>query len=193
MKVYIAGKVANDSLHKRYDWRDDFCANLAKLSNLTLENLDPIKIQEDTMTPHDIFAKDCYLISQCDAMVVYLSDDISVGGSQEILIAKYFQKPVIGLAPRGGKFNGSSRKVAGRLVHNFQCPFVFSTCDIVCDDLPMVAKALISLNKGNLKIKTIDLIGKAAKSFTTSINPPQTPSSPAKSSRIPQYPENPTP
>jgi len=129
---------------------------LSKLSGLELENLDPLKIEIAATKPEDIFAKDCYLISESDVVVVYLSDDISVGGSQEIIIAKYFEKPVIGLAPRGGKFNGNSRKIGGRMVKNWHDPFVFSTCDIVCDDIGSVARALTNLK--NLKVKNLSII-----------------------------------
>jgi len=165
MKIYIAGKVSNNSVFSTHDWRDGFCAELTKIAGLELENLDPLKIQESTMQSKDIFAKDCYLISQSDVVVVYLSDDISVGGSQEILIAKYFNKPVIGLAPRGGKFNGSSRKIAGRMVNDYRDPFVFSTCDAVCDDVATVAEQLVLMSKGGFEIKTLDIIAREAKRF----------------------------
>ena len=156
MKIYIAGKVSNNSHFGTHDWRDGFCLELSKLSGLELENLDPLKIEIAATKPEDIFAKDCYLISESDVVVVYLSDDISVGGSQEIIIAKYFEKPVIGLAPRGGKFNGNSRKIGGRMVKNWHDPFVFSTCDIVCDDIGSVARALTNLK--NLKVKNLSII-----------------------------------
>lgn len=166
MKIYIAGKVSNDSHFGTHDWRDSFCADLEEISGLTLENLDPLKIQKDNATYRDIFAKDCYLISKSDLVLVYLSDDISVGGSQEILIAKYFKKPVIGLAPRGGKFNGSSRKIGGRIVKDHKDPFVFSTCDVVCDDIASAAKELVRFSKGNFsKVKTLDIISSEASRF----------------------------
>ena len=163
MKLYIAGKVSDNSLHGRHNWRSDFCADLAHRSGIKLESLDPLAIEFSTMSPSEIFEKDCYLISQCDAMVVYLSDDISVGGSQEILIAKYFKKPVIGLAPHGGKFNGSSRMIGGKLVNNYQCPFVFSTCDVVAGDIPQAARALVDCYNGKIKVKTLDIIRRAAR------------------------------
>ena len=166
MKIYIAGKVSNHSVFGTHDWRKNFCAELEKLSGLKLENLDPIKFETDTMKTEEIFAKDCYLIREADIVVVYLSDDISVGGSQEILIAKYFAKPVIGLAPRGGKFNGNSRKIGGRMVKDYRDPFVFSTCDAVCGNIREVSLALEKLPQSTPPpIKTIDLIGKAAESF----------------------------
>lgn len=165
MKVYIAGKVSGNSSFKKHDWRDEFCDELCSLSGLALESLDQLKIETSSMGPWEIFAKDCYLISQSDVVVVYLSDDISIGGSQEILIAKYLQKPVIGLAPFGGKFNGSSREFHGKLIKDWQDPFVFSTCDIVCRDTGEVASAIQKVEEGQIKVRTIDIIDRAVADF----------------------------
>ncbi len=165
VKVYIAGKVSDNSFFGTHDWRENFCAKLAKLSGLNLENLDPLRFAGSSDKVEDIFAKDCYLISQGDAVVVYLSDDISVGGSQEILIAKYYAKPVIGLAPRGGKFNGNSRKIGGKSVEDYRDPFVFSTCDEVCDNIESVAESLVKFAGGGAKVKTLDIIAQAVEGF----------------------------
>jgi hypothetical protein len=142
MKVYIAGKVSKDSSFGGHHWRDDFCAKLSELSGFELENLDPLEKEAGLTDAKDIFAKDCQLIAQCDVFIVYLSDDISVGGSQEMLIARYLNKPVLGLAPTGGKFNGSSREMLGTYIENYQDPFVFSTCDVVCGSIEELAEAL---------------------------------------------------
>lgn len=156
MKVYVAGKVSKESVFKTHHWRDGFCSELSRLSGLTLENLDPTKFQADPVEAWEVFGADCYLISQADAVIVYLTDDISVGGSQEILIAKYFNKPVIGLAPRGGKFNGAQREHFGKIIEDYKDPFVFATCDIVCADIKEVANALKTVPK--LQPKTLDII-----------------------------------
>jgi hypothetical protein len=89
-------------------------------------------------------------------VIVYLSDDISIGGSQEILIAKYFKIPVIGLAPHGGKFNGADKEYFGKVVKNYNDPFVFTTCDIVCKTIEEVGEAIKSLKA--IKPKTLELI-----------------------------------
>lgn len=109
---------------------------------MKLENLDPLKDEAGLTEPKQIFAKDCRLIKQADTFIVYLSDDISVGGSQEILIARYLKKPVIGYAPFGGKFNGCRKEMLGTVIENYQDPFVFSTCDVVCGTLEEVADTL---------------------------------------------------
>lgn len=82
------------------------------------------------------------MIADADVVVVYLSDDISIGGSQEVLIAQYLKKPVIGLAPAGGKFNGSTKEYFGQVIENYKDPFVFSTCDAVAETIEQVAAEL---------------------------------------------------
>lgn len=154
-KVYIAGKVSSNSSFGRHHWRDEFCAKLSELSGINLENIDPTKIDNSIESPQEIFGADVDMISKCDVFIVYLSDDISVGGSQEILIAKYLNKPVLGFAPIGGKFNGSRREHFGRVIENFQDPFVFSTCDSVHGTEEEVADALKGINSiipKNIKI-----------------------------------------
>lgn len=141
IKIYIAGKVSKESVFGKHHWRDEFCAQLEELSGRKLENLDPLQNDEQD-DPQAVFQRDIELIKQCDVFIVYLSDDISVGGSQEILIAKYFNKPVIGLAPLGGKFNGARKEMLGKVIENYKDPFVFSTCDVIVENIEKAAEAL---------------------------------------------------
>lgn len=154
--VYVAGKVSKESVFGTHHWRDAFCAQLETLSGVRLKNLDPTRIEGDQGDYKKVFAACCDMIKCSDVLIVYLSDDISIGGSQEILIAKYFNKPVIGLAPKGGKFNGSTKEYFGQIVKNYKDPFVFSTCDVVCEDIQSVAKTLQKLN--TITPKTIHIL-----------------------------------
>ncbi|HUS25805.1 MAG TPA: hypothetical protein VMY99_00460 [Nevskiaceae bacterium] len=163
VNVYVAGKVAKNSVFGRHDWRDGFVQELQKLSGRQLYNVDPTKTGADLRDPAQIFGADCYMISHCDVVVVYLSDDISVGGSQEILIAKYFAKPVIGLAPHGGKFNGAVKEYFGEVVKNVQDPFVFATCDVVCKTIEEVGEVLKDLER--VRPKTLDIIPTAITNY----------------------------
>lgn len=163
MKVYIAGKISKDSVFGRHDWRDNFCKELEKLSNIKLQNLDPTKTGTDQNDSMLVFGADSYLISKSDVLIVYLSDDISIGGSQEILIAKYFNIPVIGLARHGGKFNGADKEYFGKVVKNYKDPFVFTTCDIVCKTIQEVALALKDIQA--LQPKTLDIIPQSIKYY----------------------------
>lgn len=156
LNVYIAGKVSKNSSFGRFGWRDDFCTQLADLSGMNLKNLDPTTAGIDQGSPQLVFGYDSYLISQSDVVVVYLSDDISVGGSQEILIAKHFEVPVIGFAPYGGKFNGCTKEYADSVVEDYKDPFVFTSCDMVCGTVEEVGKALRNIKK--ITPKTLSII-----------------------------------
>lgn len=163
IKVYVAGKVSKESVFGTHYWRDRFIKELEKLSGLKLINLDPSKKEVDQNFHEDAFGADVYMISKSDVVIVYLSDDISVGGSQEILVAQYFKKPVIGLAPLGGKFNMFNKEIFGQKIEHYKHPFVYGTCDVVCEDIKSVANTLQKLDQ--IKPKTIDLIQKAADRF----------------------------
>lgn len=113
--------------------------------------------------PQSIFEKDCWLINQVDCVVVYLSDDISVGGSQEMLIAKYLKKPLIGFAPYGGKFYKESKEFLGQVIHNYIDPFVYASCDKVCGNIEDLAKELTTIN--TINPKTISIIDDAVMKY----------------------------
>ena len=120
MRLYIAGKVGKKSVFNTQHWRDGFVSQLRGLSGHELTNLDPLAYENDRdYDPQFVFDKDCWLINQADCVIVYLSDDISVGGSQEMLIAKYLKKPLIGLAPKEGKFNKTEKTHLGKTITNY--------------------------------------------------------------------------
>ena len=169
IRVYVAGKISKDSIFGTHDWRDNFCAELETLSGLQLENLDPTKIGTDQHDAALVFGGDSYLISRSDVLIVYLSDDISIGGSQEILIAKYFKVPVIGLARHGGKFNGADKEYFGKVVKNYRDPFVFISCDVVCTTIEEVADALLKLS--DITPKTLDIIPDAVAYYLSKQKP----------------------
>lgn len=164
IKVYVAGKMSKHSSFDSHLWRDDFLKEISMITGLKFISFDPTRASKDYKDLEMVFGSDVHMISQIDVLVVYLSDDISVGGSQEILIAKYFKKPVIALAPLGGKFNGGIKEIAGQMIKNYKHPFVYSTCDVVCDDVEAVAEAFKNLDK--IKPKTIGMIDEAKNKFS---------------------------
>lgn len=163
IKVYVAGKMSKHSHFDSHYWRDDFLSEINRLTGIKFISFDPTRATKDYTSPELVFGSDVHMISRIDVLVAYLSDDFSVGGSQEILIAKYFGKPVIALAPFGGIFHTKNKEITGQIIKDFKHPFVYSTCDIVCDDIEGVAKALKNLDK--IKPKTIKLIDEANHRF----------------------------
>ncbi len=143
LKIYIAGKVSPNSVFGRHDWRDGFCEELVKLSGFEFVNLDPTKSHDgfnlDENNDRLIFGRDCFMIKTADLVIVNLTNDISVGGSQEMLIAKYYQKPLIGIAPKEGKFYKSKKEILGKTYEDWIHPFVKISCDELVEDINGVA------------------------------------------------------
>lgn len=162
VKVYVSGKVSPNSVFGTHEWRDEFCKELSKKSGLNIINLDPVKDEsEKKLNQKDsklIVGKDCFLIKEADIVIVNLTDDISVGGSQEMLIAKYYKKPLIGLAPRGGKFNKSEKEILGKIYRDWKDSFVSIACDVIVENMDQLADSVKKLSRGKNKIKDISVL-----------------------------------
>jgi len=177
IKVYIAGKVSKDSVFKTSFWREPFCKELSELTGFGIKNIDPTAFDQESLRDENnadlIFGRDCFMIKSSDVVIVYLSDDISVGGSQEMLIAKYFKKPLIGIAPKNGKFHGD-KEFYGQEYKNWIHPFVKATCDYVVHDLEEVAIRLLDLFPQTSRAKDISLIEQAVSYYTKNYLPADT-------------------
>jgi len=134
IKVYVAGKVNPESSMGTSFWRDEFCKRLEEKSGFKIINLDPTSRKHLPFDPQMVFGRDSFFIKNSDLVIANLTDDMSVGGSQEMLIAKYFNKPLLGLAREGGKFVNKNFNDFGRTV-SFVHPFVFVPCDAVVNDI----------------------------------------------------------
>jgi hypothetical protein len=152
LRVFFAGKLDPQSKHAAPFWREDMAWQL----NRNMKNYHVI----DSCMPHQrnrllveqnlpistLFSQSCFYIQHSDILVVNLTDDISVGGSQEIFIAKQFGIPVIGISPRGGKFNRLKYELGGKTYWNWVHPFVTALCDLVVQDSDELATALDDFN-----------------------------------------------
>lgn len=113
------------------------------------------------------------MISRADLVVVNLSDDISVGGSQEMLIAKYFAKPLVGIARKGGKFFQEEVEILGKRYKNHVHPFVKMTCDAVVEDIDGVAKYILQ-HYGCVRPRSISIINESLENFMRKFFPHDT-------------------
>lgn len=170
MKLYIAGKVSPNSVFGRHDWRDGFCEQLRERTGLEITNLDPTKSSDDFDLDEAnsmlIFGRDCFMIAAADVVIVNLTDDISVGGSQEMLIAKYFHKPLVGIAPKGGKFFQAEKVIQGKTYKDYRDPFVAVTCDVLVEDIEGVAEFLKKfVVEPDMAAKDITLLEQAKKYY----------------------------
>lgn len=170
LKIYLAGKVSPNSVLGRHDWRDEFCAKLTELSDFDIINLDPTKSHDDFNLDENnsmlMLGRDCFMIKSADLVIVNLTDDISVGGSQEMLIAKYYGKPLIGIAPKEGKFFKSEKEILGKTYKNWIHPFVSVPCDAVVEDIKDAADFIRNFfSKPGNSVKDITILDEALKYY----------------------------
>jgi nucleoside 2-deoxyribosyltransferase len=161
LKVYVAGKVSPSSSLGTSCWRDGFCRELSEKSGIEIINLDPTKGDIDQNDAELVVGRCCRMIREADIVIANLTDDISVGGSQEMLIAKRFEKPLIGIAPRGGKFNKESKEMFGRVYADYLDPFVKVACDAVAEDIDGCARLVKEIAHGQRKAKGLDALDRA--------------------------------
>ncbi|MFA6512326.1 MAG: hypothetical protein WCV86_04360 [Patescibacteria group bacterium] len=179
LKLYIAGKVSPNSHFGTHDWRDAFCVELEKKTGLEIKNLDPAKSQSDLFLDENnsklMVGRDSYMIRMADVILVNLTDDISVGGSHDMLIAKYYKKYLIGLAPKEGKFNKSVTTLGEREYKNWIHPFVLETCDALVEDIDQLAVCLKEfIEVPPTEIKDIDIFEQARQYYEEKFYPDDT-------------------
>jgi len=104
--AYLAGKVPKGAKeHATYqDWREDFEKKCKKLSDCEIKFLNPN--QGDWSMPMGMyFGRDIEMIKQSNAIVMDGTVRMGAGTAQEILIAKYYNKPVILVCPKNSHYD----------------------------------------------------------------------------------------
>lgn len=163
IKIYLAGRVTGGDMH----WRERFAAELLKRSTdcelVFLKTATELGLNEND--PEFIFGHDMLMIREADAVIVNLTDDISVGASQEMLVAKYYRKPLLGFVYENGKFKKDLVEINAREYKSWIHPFVAVPCDYVVSDFDQLAGALQAAIKPGAVIKDLSVIDSAADYF----------------------------
>jgi hypothetical protein len=150
MRIYFAGKMGKAQGYSMAAWRDEFAAIISHHSRFRAVNLDFLETSHAAINENDgvlMFGRDAYLIRSSDLVVVNLSDDISVGGCIEMMLAKLYHRPLIGIARQNGKFLRPDQDALGRPAQGYINPFVAATCDWLIHEpaeLPYVVDRLFT-------------------------------------------------
>jgi hypothetical protein len=159
LRIYFAGKMGKASNFSEAAWRDHFAAIISRDSRFRAVNLDFLEVSHSAVDENDgklIFGRDAYLIRSSDVVVVNLSDDISVGGSVEMMLAKLYHRPLIGIASLNGKFVNQEKEIFGRRIRNYVNPFVAATCDWLINDPSELPKVIDELFMRDIKTSQIN-------------------------------------
>ena len=75
-----------------------------------------------------------------------------------MIIAKYFGKPLIGIAKINGKFRKKEKNIQGRIYYNYTQPFVASLCDSLVEDINGAADFMKEFFNSNRTTNTLTTI-----------------------------------
>ena len=82
-----------------------------------------------------VFGHDLFLIKQADLVMVNAEIPVGLGTAQEMIIAKYFQKPIVVVSPKGSYYSPTVTEINGKVVEKWHHPFLATLSDWIIEDV----------------------------------------------------------
>jgi hypothetical protein len=164
-KIYLSGKVRKSTqIPDVYDWRDFYVRNITRKD---IQLLTPEYIEEDNSKRQLIFGRDCKLIQLSDLVLVNGTEQLGAGTAQEIMVAKYFKKPVLIVLPINSHHRKSSLVTFQGTIEDWISPFIFETTDFIAESHDAAILFINDIEKlvFSKNIKDITVIDKAQRAF----------------------------
>ncbi len=160
MKIFLAGKIPKG----KEDNATDFAESI--ILHIKLKGAEFIKGEKRDLDESDfflVFGWDCRHIKNSDIVIVDAREKLGAGTAQEILIAKYFGKPVITILPKGTHHRRTNFEFVGKVIADWIHPFIYSTSDIIVESEKELESAIAKVTSGKVKIKNISIIDDSIK------------------------------
>lgn len=166
IKIYLAGRIPiGDEPGIDPHWREKYIQRLKKLIPQAIF-VDPSYREIKEEDHKAVFGHDLFLIRQADLMLVNAEMPVGLGTAQEMVIAKYFQKPIITVSPGGSYYSPAVTKINGKNVKNWHHPFLAILSDQIIEDVQELKPILIKL-KGERIPKWKTFVEKSIKYYLT--------------------------
>jgi nucleoside 2-deoxyribosyltransferase len=135
IKIYLAGSIPKGDLERERwaNWRVDYEAKI-KAAVPTAIFLDPDLIR-DTVGPELVVGHDLWQIQHSDIVVVNIPEKVGAGTSQEMVIAKYFGKPVVTVLPKDTHHRRSNIAFDGEMIADWVHPFIYISSDFIAESI----------------------------------------------------------
>ncbi|MFZ2193366.1 MAG: hypothetical protein WAV31_03920 [Candidatus Moraniibacteriota bacterium] len=173
-KIALLGSIpkGDDARKEWIDWKTNYKKVLSQLENVEFVDGDAWK---DETKPFLLFGNDLSMIKTSDIIIVNaekkIGRGIGVGTAQEIMVAKYFSKPVIIILPKNTHHRRSNITFDNTQISDWISPFLLSTSDLVAETIHeslFWIKEYIKHPK-NKKIKNISIIDDAIDAYLKSL------------------------
>ncbi|MEK7618150.1 MAG: hypothetical protein AAB410_03310 [Patescibacteria group bacterium] len=160
MKIYLAGNVPKGADEERdfRNWRLAYKEILEKIfdAEFLLPNAGDIDENDFLL----IVGKDSSSIKSSDLVIVNAEEKLGAGTAMEMVIAKYFKKPVITVMPKNSHHRRTNVLFQGKyLVEDWMHPFIHTFSDFIVDSVDDIGNIKSELS--GAAIKDISIIDKA--------------------------------
>ena len=165
IKICLIGSIPKGD-HKRKSWTDwkiKYKEELSKIEDVEFVDGDSWKEEAEFLK---LVGHDSHLIKISDIVIMNAEKKLGVGTAQEMLIAKYFSKPVITILPKDTHHRKSDIVFDGKNIEDWIHPFIRVMSDLVVES---VGDAITWIeeyqNNPSIKIKTISIIDESVEAF----------------------------
>jgi hypothetical protein len=172
MKLYLAGKIPKGGeIGNISDWRIEYARELNKIPNFSI--IDPLDPTLDESKPLLVFGHDCHLVQEADVLLVNASEKLGAGTAQEMVIAKYFRKPVVTILPKSTHHRRTNLSMHAGVVSDWIHPFIFSTSDAIFENISETVEWLVNYQLGSFRgrIKGMEVIDSAIRTYLDASRP----------------------
>ncbi|MBI4163583.1 MAG: hypothetical protein HY512_01860 [Candidatus Aenigmarchaeota archaeon] len=149
------------------DWKIKYKEGLSVISDVIFVDGDEWK---DETKPLLTFGHDAHTIKTSDIIIVNAEQKLGAGTAQEILIAKYFSKPVISILPKDTHHRRSNIVFHGKMIADWIHPFILTTSDLVVESIDDAINWIKEYkeNPSRKSVKNIGIIDEAIEFFIKS-------------------------
>lgn len=146
------------------DWKVEYKEKLSVIPNIKFTDGDEWK---DETRPLDLVGHDLNLIKTADVVVVNAETKLGAGTAQEMVVAKYFKKPVITVLPKDTHHRKSNVVFSGTKIDDWIHPFILTFSDIVVKNIEECVTWTQNLfnNSTEKRIKDLAIIDEAIRSY----------------------------
>lgn len=115
------------------DWKQEYISKIqVALPQAVFLHGDLIS---DSAGPEMVVGHDLWLIRQSDIVIVNASEKVGAGTAQEMILAKYFHKPVVSVLPRNTHHRKDEVVFHGTIVHDWMHPFLKVSSDNISETI----------------------------------------------------------
>jgi hypothetical protein len=165
MKIYLAGFIPKGDYEAKefVDWRVRYVDALK--NTFAAEFIDPSKKGVDEAKFLEVLGSDCRHIKESTFVIFNIEERLGAGTAQEMVIAKYFEKPTVAVLPRETYHRRSNISFNGVVIEDWIHPFVASFADWIVEDvkeIPQLREQILTA-----KPKTLSIIDEAIENIYT--------------------------